>query len=304
MSVIRKVYNVINSVIRRGYWFNNVKYKDCRKFWTYCQFNTEIVNLGSTSGLYAFDYSGIGIKCANWAISTNPLLGDFAILKNYMSFLKDGATVIIPICPFSSLAGSYKISDDKYYTILYPSSIPDFSYRRSRIIKNEMLTPVLSYSFYGFFLDIRHLLFPNNNKQLSEAEMLADSKIWVDDWKKEFSIYDFTKELSLINIDAIEDAIKIINEMISFCKERGFRPAILIPPVYHTLSERFDNLLREKIIQPLFDRIDDKTIWCHNYMDDQAFSNDISLFLDSFLLNAKGARLFTQRVLNDLAITL
>ena len=301
MSLLRKIYNVLNAVIRRGYWFNNIKFKDCRKLWTYDQFNTEVVNLGSTSGLHAFDYTDINAKCANWAISNNPLLGDFAILKNYVSYLKEGATVIIPLCPFSSLAGRYKISEDRYYSILYPSSIPDFSFRRAQQIKNEMLAPVLSYSFYGFFLDLKNLIW-HNNKILSEDKMRLDSKKWIKDWKREFNISDFSNDLSLVNRDSILDAIGIINGMISFCKERNLTPAILIPPVYHTLSTEFNDDFQKRILSPLLDGIEDKFIWYHNYMDDQEFINDCTLFDDSFLLNKKGAKLFTNRVLKDLSI--
>ena len=132
--------------------------------------------------------------------------------------------------------------------------------------------------------------------------MSVDAERWIGSWMKEFSLKDFKTPLSLYNQDAIKDAAKILNEIISFCKERSIRLCLLIPPVYHTLGEKFTPEIRKKIIDSLTEKIDDKSLWFHNYMDDKVFSNDITLFQNSFFLNRKGAMLFTKQVLKDLEI--
>lgn len=301
MSIKTKIKGVLNKLIRHGQWYKESKFKDCQKFWTYKTFNTEIINLGSTSGVDAFSYDGIPYKCANWALSTNPLKGDLAILKNYCSYLcENDSTVILPLCPFSSLSGSYNIDEDKYYTLLYPSSIPSFSIRRQQQIKSVVSNPLSSYPALSVFTDIKALLRRKKSKALSEEQMQIDAKRWMSAWMKEFSITNFSYPLSMVNRDGIEDAVKILNEIISFCKERNIRPVMLIPPVYHSLGELFTPEIRNKIINPLIDGVDNKSVWYHNYMDDSEFTNDISLFQNSFLMNQKGAKLFTRRVLKDL----
>ena len=302
MSVVRKLYRIINGLIRRGYWYNNVKFKDCCKFWSYNTFNTDVVNLGSTSSVCAFNYRDIPQKCANWALSTNPLAGDLAILKNYVSYLKEGATVIIPLCPFTSLAGEYSISEDHYYSLLYPSTIPGYSIRRHNKVKSEMQSPLLIYPLLSVFSDLKHLIVKPKQKELKENEMEKDALVWMDSWKKEFSISNFSYPLSLKNQDAINEAAKSLNEIISFCKERKLKPVLVIPPVYHTLHELFTPDIRRIIIDPLIERVEDKMAWFHNYMDDETFTNDISLFNNSFLLSEKGAMQFTKRVLVDIGI--
>ncbi len=302
MSIVGKVYRIINGLIRRGYWYNNVKFKDCSKFWNYNTFNTDVVNLGSTSSVCAFNYSGIPLKCANWALSTNPLAGDLAILKNYVSFLKEGATVIIPLCPFSSLAGEYSISEDHYYSLLYPSTIPGYSIRRQNKVKSEMQSPLLIYPLLSVYSDLKHLLFKPKQKELTENEMENDAQKWMNNWKKEFSISDFTYPLSLKNQDAITDAAKLLNELISFCKDRNLKPVMVIPPVYHTLGELLITEIRKVIIDSLNEKIDKKNIWYRNYMDANEFTNDITLFENSFLMNNKGAKFFTKRVLTDIGL--
>lgn len=303
MNVKGKIVGFLNRKIRKGNWYSNVKFPDCQKFWNYKTFDTEVVNLGSTSAVSAFCYDEIPLKCANWALSVNPLMGDFAILKNYFGYLREkGSTVIIPLCPFTSLSGSYSITEDKYYSLLYPSSIPAYSYRRHQQIKNGMRSPLDIYPVKPFIYDLKCLFSCKNLIMLSEQQMLYDAERWMENWMKEFNIIDFSHPLSLVNKDGIDDASNILNDIISFCKEREIRPVILIPPVYHTLGERLTPDIRKIIIDSLIERIEDRSIWFHNYMDESEFSNNISYFQNSFLMNKKGARLFTRRVLNDLGL--
>lgn len=61
MSIKKKIGRKLNGAIRRTKWFNEEFMPDCSKFWNYNTFNTDVINLGSTSGYYAFDYKGLQI---------------------------------------------------------------------------------------------------------------------------------------------------------------------------------------------------------------------------------------------------
>lgn len=303
MSIKSILKRGVNGLIRRGYWYNHILFADCSKFWSYNIFNTEVINLGSTSAVNAFCYDNLNIKAANFALSHHPLSGDLAILKNYSSYLKPkGSTVILSLCPFSFLSGNYQCSDDKYYTLLYPTTLPFYSFRKEQQVKSMKADPLHSYTVVGLLQDLKHLIIKSNTKILTEEQMSVDAERWIDSWLKEFSLKDFKTPLSLYNQDAIEDAATIINEIICFCKERHIQPIMLIPPVYHTLGEIFTLESRKVIIDSLLEKITDRTVWFHNYMDDPEFTNDNTLFQNSFLMNKKGAKLFTHRVLKDLNI--
>jgi len=292
----------ISRLISKGYWYNNVLFPGCKKFWNYSTFNTQVINLGSTSAVNAFDYEGLNIKGANFALSQNPLLGDFSILKNYYSYLAPHSTVIISLCPFSSLSGSYDYFDDRYYTILYPSTITHFSYRRSVQVKKMRSNPLAYYPLMALFKDIWRTVFKKHAKQLNEEMMKKDALRWMADWKKEFSIEDFDDPLSLKNQDGIEDAVSIIDSIILFCKKRELRPVLVIPPVYHTLGELFTPGIRELVIDSMINKFNNKDVKFFNYMDDSEFKDDISLFLNSYFLNKKGASKFTKKVLSNLSL--
>ena len=303
MSIKHKIASKINGAIRRTHWFNEELFPDCRKFWNYNTFNTDVINLGSTSGYYAFDYEGLPIKGGNFALRHNPLSGDQAILKNYFGYLNPkGSHVIIPLCVFSSLAGSYDFMEDRFYTLIYPSSIPHFSYRRQQQIKAIVASPIRRFPLWSFYTELRAQLRGTGHSTLTEEQMKADAERWIKGWKHEFALSDFSQPLSLINKDGVNDAAEILNDIISFCKERNIKPVIMIPPMYHTLAEKFDEKARQLFVYDLIEKIEDKTVPFHNYMDDSRFSRDSSLFMNSFFLNKKGAKKFTRIALTDIGL--
>lgn len=303
MSIKHKIASKLNGAIRRTHWFNEELFPDCRKFWNYNTFNTDVINLGSTSGYYAFDYEGLPIKGGNFALRHNPLSGDQAILKNYFGYLNPkGGHVIIPLCVFSSLAGSYDFMEDRFYTLVYPSSIPHFSYRRQQQIKSIAANPIRKFPLWSICTELRSLLRGASHSMLTEEQMKTDADRWIKGWKHEFALSDFSQPLSLINKDGVNDAAEILNDMISFCKERDIKPVIVLPPMYHTLASKFDINARKVLLDDLLKTLDDKTVKFINYMDDSRFSHDITLFQDSFLLNKKGAKMFTKIVLHDIGL--
>lgn len=301
--MMKKLFRIINCIIQRGYWFNNVAFEGCRRLTNYKTFNTVVVNLGSTSAVHAFDYDDIGIIGGNWALNRNPLLGDYAILKNYSSFLKEnGATIIVPLCPFSALAGSYDYLDDRYYTLLYPSSIPNYTYIHDTQVKVKWKNPILTYPLYAPFMDLWHLIVNHSDKMLSEEDFRKDAEIKMASWMHEFSIKDFSLPLSMKNRDAIEDAAVILKEIISYCQYIGATPVLVVPPVYHTLNEKFTLEAKSILFDQLLSQIENKSVLFLNYMNHEEFTNDRTIFKDSFLLNKVGAKKFTKKVLKDLNV--
>lgn len=307
MSIKSKIKNKINAAVRRSYWYNNILFPDCKKFWSHQTFNLDVVNLGSTSGLNAFNYEGIKLKCANWAMGHNPIIADFEVLKNYFSYLNpQKSTVIINICPFTSLSGSYDYFEDRYYTILRMTSIPNCSIRRKMQVLSMKNHPIQYIPIFQLYVELKrlakYLLRRNGHKTMPESQFEQDAAMWIRNWLKEFSVDDFSAPLSLINQDSVNDAADTINDMLAFCKERNIRPVLIIPPMHNTLAKKFTPQARMVIIDSLLNKINDKDVFYHNYMDDVEFTNDSSLFQNSFLMNEKGAKLFTKRVLKDIKL--
>lgn len=300
MKIVDLLNRAINKIVRKTYWFNNVQFGDCFKFWNNRTFDLDIVNLGSTSAKYAFNYSETKLKAANWAMQPQNLVADREILKNYFSYIKkEGGMVLIPLCPFSSLGGYSDLLLDKYYTILNISSIPNGSYYKKKEVMDVYNNPSKYYPIYAIALEIKKYFV--RPKDLGYSQKIEDARNKVNSWKKEFSITDLSDPITLINADAISDSRKVLEEIVSFCWSRHLIPYIVLPPVSKGLSTILDMKFREKYIQPLVSGEILEKVTFLNYFEDSDFDDD-SLFRDSFCLNTKGAVMFTQRVINDIKL--
>lgn len=301
MNLSKLIKKAILKIIQRGHWYSQVEFRDCRKFWEYNTFDTDVMVIGSASGAHAFNFDGIPIKGVNFAMSANPQCADLAILKSYHSYLNsEKSTVIITLCPFSALSGNYEYLADKYYTILPPPAMPVFYYWKKQAVYKKMRSPLQYYPLFALISDIKYFALSWRKITLSESEMEENARQLLDAWMKEFSWQSFDAPLSVVNKDGKQEAIRLLNETIIFCKERNISPVIIFPPMYHTLSDKFTPNARHILFESLIENVEDKSVPFFNYMDDADFSNDRSLFKNSFLLNEKGSKVFTKRVLLDL----
>lgn len=284
-------------ILSRTYWYNNVAFADCSKFWTHRTFGLDVINLGSSSAKAAFDYSNYPqLKTANWAMAPQTFVADLEILRNYSCFLKENATVIIPICPLSSLGGSNDDLPDKYYTVLNIASMPHASFRRYNKQMQMREQPWLYYP--ALPIDwLRSKVHKHRKPQFEQ-----DAQIRINSWKKEFSIIDFEYELSLINQDAFEDGVEILKRIIGFCKEKGYKPVVVLPPVHSALSTKFTPKMKDQFIDSFIGKVlpGEYGLKFLDYFSDKRFSSD--MFADSFLLNKKGALVFTEIVLKDINV--
>ena len=283
-------------LLSRTYWYNNVAFGDCAKFWKHRTFEMDVVNLGSSSGKAAFDYSAYpSLKAANWAMAPQTFVADLEILRNYCCFLKEGATVILPICPFSSLGGANDDLPDKYYTVLNIASIPNASFRRYRAQMQIKEKPWL------YFPALPVDFLRNKIKRFKTTDIEIDANIRLNSWKKEFSILDFENELSIVNKDSFDDGISVLKKIFNFCKSHRYRVVVILPPVHEALSSKFTPSMKRKFIDAFVEKaIKDENVDFFDYFTDKRFTKE--MFSDSFLLNKRGASLFTDIVLKDINI--
>lgn len=292
MSISGMIQRVLNKLARDSYWYNHIAFGDCRKFWLHRTFDLDVVNLGSSSSVAAFDYSGHPeLKAANWAMTPQTLVADFEILRNYSCYLKKGATVIIPLCPFSSLGGSNDDLADKYYTVLNIASMPHTSYRRQQ---QQMQMKNNPWRYYPLAQLITRKPKVSN---LDAAAFEADAKMRMESWRKEFSMIRFTVPLSLVNQDAFHDGAKILGQMVDYCIEREYRPVVVMPPVSEAMRNRFTPEMKKLFIDDFVKEGTGEKAVFFDYFEDGRF--DVAYFQNSFMLNAEGAKKFTDVVLKD-----
>ncbi len=294
MSVKQIIEKILNKVVRNTYWYNHVAFPNCHKFWSYRTFDTEIVNLGSTAALHAFDYSNFSHKAVNFAMEAQTFREDYEILRNYSSFLKEQAIVFIPLCPFSSLGGSRVYFEDYYYSILNIASIPNSSYKKYTEVMNVMNSPYKYISIYGI---LQGLFKSKNNKSASNEELEKDALSKMNSWKREFSISDWNYSPTLSNIDAYNDSQDILKEILSYCERKKYRAVIVIPPVSPQLSKLYNQEKEDYYIKQFIEGANIQGVPVVNLLREL---NDNCYFANSIILTQAGANAF----MNELYIKL
>ena len=272
--------------------------------------NFDVVNIGSSGGKWAFDYADLNVKAMNWAQQPQTLLEDYNLLRHFHSILKRGGYVLITIMPFTGLNKKTGLMDAMKYVKFDIQGEP---------IQPYMFNEAIRYATYPFLFKktalkvlIRYFmgrdkkcgLHPEtqleyNPKKSNELE--KDAKRWIDGWKKQFGISDFDAPLTRENEEGREYRIKLMQTLIDFCTERGYKPVYVIPPVTEHLAKYYTPKFEETYIYGYLKEVN-REVLTLDYSKDSEFRFNDELFFNSFFLNKKGRKLFTRRVLKDLKI--
>lgn len=301
MSIKHEIKQKTNALIKRTNWYQNERFLGCKKFWTLSTFDLDVINLGSSAAFYGFDYKGINsLKCMNMAMTSQYLLADYEILRNYFSYLKPGATVMLGTCLFSLDGYDVTYFGDRYYTFLYPSSIWHFSMQRQKEVKAVQTNPLNYYPLMSIPRDLKYFIKGDKEKCIPTSAFEKNAEHWMYDcWGKEFSIEDFDAPLSLRNTDLRNQAIEIVGKIRDFCADKGFRFVMVLPPVSPALRKLMSPKMREQYVETFMRSEKLKDVEFRSYIDDSDF-DDTSNFKNAYFLNRQGARKFTKKVLYDL----
>jgi len=268
------------------------------------QRNYEIVNLGSNPARFAFFYDGV--LGQNWSTGTQGLDKDLEILKYFHSYIKKDGIVLIPIVAFSSVSGYLKPENDalqyvaKFVSILDPYQVNTM---QGGLEARRWINYPLFYNWKSIFW-----LFDDAEKDnrlaileqmMQPLELNMDALHWMKIWKDEFHITDLNAPLPGELKEGREKSIKDLQNLIDFCLERSLKPILIFPPMSKYLSRLFSETARETYIYSFIREANVKNIPFLDYFDDKRWSDE-NLYFNSFFLNLKGRKLFTQQVLKDL----
>lgn len=295
----------LNRLVKKTNWYRNVipdeaNYPDNEWYRTHLERNYDVVNVGSSSAVFAFDYTGLNVKAFNWAMQPQSLEYSFKILKMYFSILAQKGIVLIPFSPFSglSVAGKWPATaNDKYYTILDSTLVDDYESVKRR--RNYPLFTQPRTALKRLVKDVpRHVSDTRIKSCHTEEEFRQDAERWMEIWKKEFNIENLSAPLSDENKKGAESRRQSLSEMIDFCLERELRPVLVLSPMHPALSSLFTKEFKENYIYSFLRRTNTRNILFLDYFDDKRFVSAED-YDNSFFLSQEGARRFTRIVLED-----
>jgi len=300
--MIKKLCFVFYEFIIRSKWIRNQVDNEF-KFIRRINQNLDLCNLGSNSSRYAFTYEKYGLNGENWALGPQTLSYDFKILKNYHSYLKNGAYVLITLCPFSSCVIDFEENkiNDKYYSFLNPIYILNYSEKTKELLNNNFEK---SYHITFFKVVIKRIiknLFRTEKRYKSKKFLYLDSIRWVKNWSTQFQIENLNEKISEKNANAIAYNTNLLIKMIDFCLKRNLKPILILPPISKQLSSKFTVTSRENYIYSFVRNANIANVPFLNYIDNEELSND-KLFFNSYYLNNMGRKIFSKIILRDIGV--
>ena len=268
--------------------------------------NFDLVNLGSSGGKWAFDYSGEDIKAMNWAQQPQTLLEDYNLLRNFHSILHPGGVVIITIMPFTSLNKSTNLMDAmKYLKIGAHEPIQPHLYKEAYryaeypiLFKKSAIKALIKYFLRRESSMNRNAKAMFADNPMNQEQLEADALRWVNGWKCQFGIQSFEEPLTEQNKVGREFRVNLMRRLIDFCTERDYRPVYVIPPVTKHLAKYYTKSFEEIYIYSFLKEVN-RDIPLLDYSEEKEFCMD-AYYFNSFFLNQHGRKLFTHRVISDL----
>lgn len=266
-----------------------------KKYLSLGEKTVKVVNIGSSHGKYAFYYLTDDLKKINLARNSQSFYYDLQLLKKYSNKIKLDSVIVIPISIFSFYNQKDKELDEGYIQLLDKKNILNINFKEYFLIKNfSVLYPPsnilklkenLKYKEY-------QVKYPNNlklNDKIEESKKTGLRHLGISDIK--YSIKN-----------AEEDFINLIN----YIESKNWKYVLITTPFSYLYNENIEKYQKGAFKERIYDnikkvekRLEKKFIYL-DYSHDSRFENNLEYFFDDDHLNEKGAKYFTEILLEDL----
>ena len=261
--------------------------------------NIQICNFGSSHGQGDFNYIDLRgeYTCFNFALAAQTYLYDYKILQNYKSKIQKGATVFIPVSYFSFVG-------------VPETQEPGFTSKNSRYYKFLPAKFIEQYDFTSdIFINYFPALVPDNIRMFVESLYAPDESFFENGTDgsnaearyKDHLVYGKFDENGkrIYNHEAIEALYKMIEEL----KTLEARVILITTPFLREYNDFAKNNAPDffKEFHTIIDEIVEKTgVEYLDYSNDERYTNDHSIFVDADHLNKRGARKFTNNLIQEI----
>lgn len=305
-KIIKKClyYTLLSPIIQKTYWYKSLfienVYPDKNWYQKHNEKDFDLIVIGSSSTKWAYDFSGL--KAMNWAQAPQTLEEGYYLLRNFHQILKENGIVLISIMPFTSLNKKTNIYDAlKYLSVNAKEPIQPYLYQKAKIYAEipMLLGKSALKALIKYILKIEKNSTPykpnSQSNPMSFEQLEADAVKFINGWKEQFNIEDFNAPLTSQNAEGRKFRIILMRQIIDFCIEHNYRPIYVIPPVTKHLNQYFTLTFKEIYIYSYLKEVN-RNIPLLDYSTDIFFQND-ELYFNSFFLNQKGRKLFTEEII-------
>lgn len=255
--------------------------------------NLDLINLGTSHGKFAFEYTEQGIQGFNAALDSQDFYYDRQILSTVLPHLKKGAVVLIPVSYFSfsfNLADSpenFLSQNRKYYHFLAPAQIKNYA----SLEKLKTKIPVINAGE-----KIRAIIRDEAPFGYEKIEKNIFGQYRIDKAGQERAEHHMT----FIKKGIRPAYVQQLGDLIIQCRQNGLQPLLVTTPFTDSYNKGFSPAFLARFYGEIasLTRITPSLLYL-DYAQDARF-RDIDLFLDSDHLNRLGRKKFTAIILQDL----
>lgn len=288
-------YNHIYNLLRADDQYGDGKFVEVPK-------NITISNIGSSHGVYAFDYSAYQEKetCFNFALVSQTLSYDRRVLEEYKDHLQNDGIMFIPVSyPSFSLdetkEDDFESKNTRYYRFLSPSNIKEFDLTRYIGLHFFPATYESTADIIKIF--IKGIL--HKHPIIEDADYITEHKI---DFKEDAQ-RAYLRHIKVDNVGNLvinEEETTALYSIIRFCRDKDIRPILISTP----LREEYFSLYNQHVLDQFYSivqKVQDET-GCeyYDYTHDERFANSDEYMRNADHLSPNGALVFTQIVIQEI----
>lgn len=273
-------------------------------------YDIQICNLGSSHGLYGFNYEALSEQytCFNFALNSQTLSYDARILEYYKEHIKEDAIVFVTVS-YPSLFGLPETEEEefatknmRYYDFLPSEYIKEYDIKTALFTKFPSLYAyeTLPLALIGHYIDADTSL-AGWEAEIDEVGLPDNTAATIE----RHLVYHKLDENG--NRIRNQEEIDALYKIIDICEEIGATPVLITHPyslVYENVINIYMPEFYDDFNNTLHEVIDHTGVAYYNYTHDERFFNDFTYFRDTDHLNKDGAALFTEILMNEVVPTI
>lgn len=293
--IICIIYSISNCT---KLYINNNELLKFEKYLNLEKNTVKIINLGSSHGKYGIYFPLSDKKKMNLALDGQSFYYDLQLLKKYENKIEEEAVIVVPISMFSFYSHFIEDINQKYVQLLEKEKIQGLDSKTYFLTKNfSILYPPSNIG--EIIKNLRDssdlasgIRYPKNLKlEEKEKESISTVQTHLGISKKAYS----TK-------NAEEDFINLIN----YIESKNWNYVLITTPFSYLYNENIEKYQKGAFKERIYDNIKEvekklgiKFVYL-DYSHDSRFENNLEYFSDDDHLNEKGAKYFTEILLDDL----
>jgi|GEM_PF-6292757 hypothetical protein len=250
----------------------------------------------------------------NWGLPRQGLRQDFWIVKNYFSLIRRGGNVLLFVSPRTLQTSEDQSGDMFRYSFFLDRNFLQLEARRGADVRDWLLGNVINYTrrdriyetagarfpllyplaAFRLLMEIRQERRRRCKTALSEQQMELVAQ----------EVFSNRPAFDALESGEVESARRANTELlitiIAFLKERGLNPVIVVPPAPSAIARRYPVHSLNRNFYSFLSRASSANVTVLDYLQTGEFSSS-SCYVDSTTLTPEARRLFTQKLLKDLA---